>query len=173
MIIRKYQTDGGIILTASHNPGGPDNDFGVKFNEANGGAISSIFKLMSYMYLHSNLQSQTFSLLPGPATETVTENIYKMTTTISSYRSLSEDLGAKVDLSKLGTYIFDVEDIGRTRPFRVVVIDSVEDYHHYMRELFDFNALRAMLSGSDGLPKVNIHANALHGGKSKSHRLFF
>ena len=57
-VIRKYQTQGGIILSASHNPGGPDGDFGIKFNTPNG----------------------------GPAAEGVTEAIYARTKTISEYR---------------------------------------------------------------------------------------
>jgi phosphoglucomutase len=64
-VIRKYRTNGGIILSASHNPGGPDGDFGIKFNTANG----------------------------GPAPESVTEAIFARTLAISEYRTLdSEDI---------------------------------------------------------------------------------
>jgi len=59
-LIRKHQARGGIILSASHNPGGPDEDFGIKFNTPNG----------------------------GPAPEKVTEALYTATQHINRYRIL-------------------------------------------------------------------------------------
>ncbi len=59
-VIRKYKTFGGIILSASHNPGGPDGDFGIKYNSSNG----------------------------GPATETVSEAIFARSKSITSYHIL-------------------------------------------------------------------------------------
>ena len=57
-VIRKHGASGGLILSASHNPGGPDGDFGIKYNIANG----------------------------GPAPEKVTEAMFARTQTISEYR---------------------------------------------------------------------------------------
>ena len=57
-MIRQRGADGGLILSASHNPGGPDEDFGLKYNGPNG----------------------------GPATEAVTDRIFARTKEIDIYR---------------------------------------------------------------------------------------
>ncbi len=57
-VIRKYRTCGGIILSASHNPGGPEGDFGIKYNTGNG----------------------------GPAPEKITDAIYAASRSLSRYR---------------------------------------------------------------------------------------
>ena len=57
-VIRKHNAFGGIVLSASHNPGGPDGDFGIKYNIGNG----------------------------GPAPEKITEAVYSQTQGLLSYR---------------------------------------------------------------------------------------
>jgi phosphoglucomutase len=50
-VVRKHGASGGIVLSASHNPGGPDGDFGIKYNAANGGPAPE--KLTEAVYARS------------------------------------------------------------------------------------------------------------------------
>ena len=118
-VIRKYNTFGGIILSASHNPGGADGDFGIKYNGSNG----------------------------GPATETVTEAIFAKSKIISSYSILD---AADIALDTLGTTI-----LGN---MQVQVIDPVSDYAELMESLFDFAAIRALLTGGFSIKFDAMHA---------------
>lgn len=82
--IRVRGCDAGIILSASHNPGGENEDFGVKFNISNG----------------------------GPAPESVTDAIYEFTTTITTYQTHDADdvdLSALGE-SSMGPTVIEVVD---------------------------------------------------------------
>ena len=83
-VIRKNQAFGGIILSASHNPGGPEGDFGVKYNISNG----------------------------GPAPEKVTSAIYERTKVIDSYKILeANDIDLdKLGTTQLGEMTVEVID---------------------------------------------------------------
>ncbi|NJL37782.1 MAG: alpha-D-glucose phosphate-specific phosphoglucomutase [Leptolyngbyaceae cyanobacterium SM1_4_3] len=83
-VIRKNQAFGGIILSASHNPGGPEGDFGIKYNIGNG----------------------------GPAPEKVTEAIYERSKTIEGYKILeSSDINLdQIGTSQLGNMTVEVID---------------------------------------------------------------
>lgn len=59
-VIRRHKASGGIVLSASHNPGGPDGDFGIKYNVANG----------------------------GPAPEKITDAVYARTLELTAYQTM-------------------------------------------------------------------------------------
>lgn len=113
-VIRRHQAFGGIILSASHNPGGPSGDFGIKFNLSNG----------------------------GPAPVALTDAIYAQTQRITKYyRSDAPDMDLRetgsfqleamhvdvidsvADYLDLMRSIFDFEAIRKlfARDFRIVV----------------------------------------------------
>ena len=59
-VIRKHAAFGGIILSASHNPGGPDGDFGIKYNAGNGGPAPE--RLTEAMYQNSLTLQRTLTV---------------------------------------------------------------------------------------------------------------
>jgi phosphoglucomutase len=83
-LIRKHHAQGGIVLSASHNPGGPENDFGIKFNAENG----------------------------GPAAESITNAIHARTRELDVYRSVAApDLELdEVGGTRLGDMLVEVVD---------------------------------------------------------------
>ena len=116
-LIRLRGADGGIILSASHNPGGPEGDFGIKYNVANG----------------------------GPAPERVTAAIAERTRGIAQYRV---EAGPETPLSIIGSYTFG--------GLQVEVIDPVADYAALMESLFDFPAIRGLMT------HARIRFDAMH-----------
>ena len=83
-VIRKYHALGGIVLSASHNPGGPNGDFGIKYNISNG----------------------------GPAPEKITEAIFARSKVIDRYQILdAQDVNLdRLEESTLGEMIVEVID---------------------------------------------------------------
>jgi phosphoglucomutase len=83
-IIRHYKAFGGLVLSASHNPGGPDGDFGIKYNIGNG----------------------------GPAPEKMTDAVFARTKVIDSYKIVdAPDVALdRIGLQRSGNMVVEVID---------------------------------------------------------------
>ena len=98
-IIRQYKAFGGIVLSASHNPGGQDGDFGIKYNITNG----------------------------GPAPEKITEAIFARSKEIESYHIFDTDDVNLDKLSVLRIGEMAVEVIDPVEPY-VRLMESLFDF---------------------------------------------
>jgi phosphoglucomutase len=105
-VIRKHHAFGGIILSASHNPGGPDGDFGIKYNVANG----------------------------GPAPERVTEAIFHHSQRLASYRIVeAPDLPLdRIGTFRLGSMTIEIID---SIADYAALMEQIFDFDR-LRELF-------------------------------------
>ncbi|TIB98420.1 phosphoglucomutase [Wallemia mellicola] len=121
-LIRKYKADGGILMTASHNPGGPDNDFGIKFNVANG----------------------------GPAPESVTNEIFNITKSLTSY-SIAQlpDLDiSKVGNFKHGN--LEVEVVDSVKDY-VELLKGIFDFDLIKKFLSENPSFKFLFDGLSGV----------------------
>lgn len=124
-LIRRYNKEsegscvGAIILTASHNPGGPENDFGVKFNTENG----------------------------GPALEGLTNKIFEESKTIKAYPWPKDEINfTGFDILK-NTSFGKFGDFGHE--FSVEVVDSTAHYCELINEIFDLESIKALVARDD------------------------
>jgi len=121
---------GSFILTASHNPGGPEEDFGIKYNCENG----------------------------GPAPEKLTDAIYNNTTTIKDYRICSEF--PLIDISEANSHTFKSNDgknqvyveVINSTATHVSLLKSIFDFEAIKRLLDrpDFSIIYDSMHGVNG-----------------------
>ncbi|QFU16750.1 alpha-D-glucose phosphate-specific phosphoglucomutase [Microvirga thermotolerans] len=139
-LIRKRGAFGGIVLSASHNPGGPEGDFGLKFNIANG----------------------------GPAPEAITDAIFARTRALTEYRILTEEAPPLSSLgeTRLGGMIVEIVDPVKDY---VALMETLVDFER-IRRLFAsgfslrFDAMhavtgpyaKAILEGALGAPAGTV-----------------
>ncbi|KAK3673017.1 Phosphoglucomutase-2 [Recurvomyces mirabilis] len=134
-LIRKRKATGGILLTASHNPGGPDEDFGIKYNLANG----------------------------APAPESVTNKIFEVSKTIKEYKRVDipkidfNEIGSR----KAGP--LEIEVVHSTKDY-VDMLKEIFDFDlikSFLKEHSDFKILFDGLSGVTGDYGVDIFEKEL------------
>lgn len=95
-VIRKYKALGGIILTASHNPGGPNADFGIKYDVSNGGLAPEKFTDAVYQRTRTITQFRTLEApdpdLDRPGTSSLGDMKIQVIDSVADYADLMEQL---------------------------------------------------------------------------------
>ena len=134
-LIRIKKATGGILLTASHNPGGPTEDFGIKYNLANG----------------------------APAPEGVTNKIYETSKGLKEYKIMDiPDIDlARIGTQKVGP--LEVEIVHSTTDY-VEMLKSIFDFDlikSFLKQHSDFKVLFDGLSGVTGNYGVDIFEKEL------------
>jgi len=134
-VIRKRKATGGILLTASHNAGGPKNDFGIKYNLANG----------------------------GPAPESVTNKIFETSKSLTSYK-IADIPEVDIKTIGTKTYgSLEVEIIDSTSDY-VEMLKDIFDFpliKSFFSKNKDFKVLFDALSGVTGPYGVEIFEKEL------------
>jgi phosphoglucomutase len=139
-VIRKHKAIGGLVLSASHNPGGPDGDFGIKFNMAHG----------------------------GPAPESFTEAVFKRASAITEYKIVDApdvDLGriGRIDVGDMPVDVIDpVADYAELMEQLIDFEKIAELFRSGFRMRFDaLSAItgpyaKAILEGRLGAPEGTV-----------------
>lgn len=95
-LIRKFDADGGIILSASHNPGGPAADFGIKYNSSNGGpantTLTDKFYEAACQISYYNIVEIADIDLDTLRKETIGDTIIEVIDSVAEYSTLMEHL---------------------------------------------------------------------------------
>lgn len=128
-LIRLHKTLGGIILTASHNPGGVENDFGIKFNCENG----------------------------GPAPDNLTADIFELSKNLSDYK-ICNNLQCNIDIIGNYSYNIEGQEfsISVIDPLEdyVNLMKTIFDFHgiqSFIANGFDGSPLKLLIDSMNGV----------------------
>ncbi|MYZ48053.1 alpha-D-glucose phosphate-specific phosphoglucomutase [Propylenella binzhouense] len=151
-LIRRRGACGGVVLSASHNPGGPDGDFGIKYNVENGGPAPS--EVTDKVYDRTR-EIRRYSIAPGPDLDLDREGETRIGDTVV------EIVDPVADYAALMQEIFDFDAIARLigGGFRITFDAMHAVTGPYARTIFEgmLGAPAGTVRNSEPLPDFGGH----------------